>query len=87
MTAIQLLFTWVAVLSIGAFCAYWLDKKLAKKDKRRVPERVLLTWSILGGAPGAVLAMVAFRHKIRFPTFWLVQMSALSLWGWVAYQL
>jgi|FLOH01.1.fsa_nt_gi uncharacterized membrane protein YsdA (DUF1294 family) len=87
MTAIQILLTWVAVLSIGAFLAFGLDKKLASKDKHRVPERALLTWSILGGAPGSLLAMFAFRHKIRFPTFWLVQLAALGLWGWTLYQL
>ena len=87
MTAIQVVLAWVAVMSIGAFLVYSLDKKLAKRDKRRVPERALLTWSILGGAPGGLLAMMAFRHKIRFPTFWLVQAASLALWGWTVYQL
>lgn len=87
MTAIQFVLAWVAVMSIGAFMAYALDKKLAKRDKRRVPERALLTWSVLGGAAGGLLAMLAFRHKIRFPTFWLVQAASLALWGWMIYQL
>jgi uncharacterized membrane protein YsdA (DUF1294 family) len=87
MTASQILLIWVAVLSIAAFLAYALDKKLAVKEKHRVPERALLAWSIIGGAPGALLAMLAFRHKIRFPTFWLVQSASLGLWGWTLYQL
>lgn len=87
MTAIQIVLAWVAVMSIGAFLVYGLDKKLAKRDKRRVPERALLTWSVMGGAAGGLLAMLAFRHKIRFPTFWLVQVASLALWGWTIYQL
>jgi uncharacterized membrane protein YsdA (DUF1294 family) len=87
MTAIQILMAWVAVMSVGAFLAYGLDKKLAKNDKRRVPERVLLTWSYLGGAPGALLAMMSFRHKIRFPTFWIAQLFAIAAWSWTLYQL
>ncbi len=87
MTAIQVVLAWVAVMSCGAFLAYGLDKRLAKRDKHRVPERALLAWSIAGGAPGGLLAMVALRHKIRFPTFWLIHLAALGLWGWTVYQL
>ena len=87
MTAIQILMAWVAVMSVGAFLAYGLDKKLAKNDKRRVPERALLTWSYLGGGAGGLLAMLAFRHKINFPLFWIAQIFSIGAWSWTLYQL
>lgn len=87
MTVLQVVLSWMAIASAVAFLNYGWDKKRAEKDKRRVPERVLLTWSILGGAPGATLAMVAFRHKVRKPSFWLSQAAALGLWGWTVYSL
>lgn len=87
MTILQVVLSWLAITSVIAFLNFAWDKGRAQKDKRRVPERVLLTWSILGGAPGAVLAMFAFRHKIRKPSFWISEAAALGLWGWTVYSL
>ena len=39
------------------------DKHLARCRRRRIPERVLLSWAAAGGALGGVLAMRLFRHK------------------------
>ena len=87
MTILQVVLLWMAIASVIAFLNFGWDKRRAEKDKNRVPERVLLTWTILGGAPGGLLAMVAFRHKIRKPSFLMCQVAALCLWGWTVYSL
>lgn len=46
-----------------AFIANFYDKQLAIKNKRRIPEKMLLTWAALGGTIGSSLAMSLFRHK------------------------
>lgn len=66
---LRLLLIWTGVLSALAFVLYGWDKVEAKRRRRRVPERALLSCALLGGSAGALLAMVLFRHKIRKPPF------------------
>ena len=41
------------------------DKKRAIKNKRRIPERILIGISIMGGALGFWIAMYLFHHKTK----------------------
>ena len=82
MNLLQFTFAWLTLASVVSFAQFGWDKRCAGQDKPRLPERVLLAWSVAGGAAGAILGMVAFRHKIRKPSFWVVQVMALALWGW-----
>ena len=54
---------YLIILSFISFCAYGIDKKRAIKGKRRIPEKTLLSASLLGGAFGGLLGMLRFRHK------------------------
>ena len=54
---------YAAALCALCFFLFALDKLCAVKKRRRVPERVLLTLSALGGSLGALLGMTLFRHK------------------------
>lgn len=54
---------WVAALSAVTALTFGLDKLLARRGGPRVSERALLTLSLLGGSPGALVAMPLFRHK------------------------
>lgn len=63
---------YAAVLCPVCFFLFSLDKLCAVKGWHRIPERVLLTVSALGGSFGALLAMSLLRHKIngrRHPGF------------------
>lgn len=46
-----------------------LDKKKAKKHSFRIPEKVLLTLSFLGGSLGTLIAMHCFHHKTQKTIF------------------
>ena len=50
-------------VSIFAFILIAYDKYVAKIQKRRIPEKTLLTFVLIGGTIGSGLAMLTFRHK------------------------
>jgi len=55
--------------SVLTFVLFGYDKHLAVYNKSRIPEAVLLVFSFLGGAFGALCAMWMFRHKTQKPLF------------------
>ena len=54
-----------AIISLITFILYGVDKRRAKRGKWRIPERVLIGFSLLGGGVGGWLGMKLFRHKTR----------------------
>lgn len=77
---------YLALVNVIAFAVYGADKRRAKKDKRRVPEKTLFLLAIIGGSVGALAGMYTFRHKTRHWYFvWgipaiLVIQIALTVW-------
>ncbi len=67
-----------AVMSFTAFLFYGIDKRKAQKHKWRIKESVLLSLSFFGGAVGATLGMLLFRHKTKHWYFWLVAVLGLA---------
>jgi len=63
---------WVVALSITAFFIYGFDKSQAQQGALRVPEAILHLLSLLGGSPGAFIAMRVFHHKTSKPSFQIV---------------
>ena len=47
----------------------YIDKRKAKKGKRRIPEKTLFILVGLGGGIGGILAMYLFRHKTKKTRF------------------
>ena len=66
---LKLLILYLAAVNLLAFFLYGLDKRKAKKERWRIPERTLLGVAALGGALGAFAGMRVFRHKTRKPAF------------------
>ncbi len=58
-----------AGMSVATFVAYGFDKSAARKGRRRVPTKTLHLLALLGGWPGALLAMPVFRHKRQTTSF------------------
>lgn len=52
-------------MSLLTFAAFALDKRAARADRWRTRERTLHIMELLGGWPGALLAMRMIRHKNR----------------------
>ena len=84
LTAALLLY--LAAVNVATFLVYGTDKRRAKKDKRRVPEKTLFLLALIGGSVGAWAGMYAFRHKTRhwyfvwgIPTILAVQI-AFAVW-------
>ena len=61
----KILFGYILVMSIVAFCVCGADKFAAQRQKSRVPEKVLILLSALGGSVGMYLGMFTFRHKTK----------------------
>ena len=58
-----------ALINLITFFTFGADKRRAKKDKRRVPEKRLFLLAGLGGSVGAIFAMRVFRHKTLHRSF------------------
>lgn len=63
---------YLIVINLVTFLVYGIDKLKAKRGKWRIPESVLLTLAIVGGSIGALLGMLAFRHKTKHKKFTIV---------------
>lgn len=69
-------------LSLITFALYGWDKHLAVYQKTRIPEFILLLFSFMGGAFGALCGMIFFKHKtlhkmflICVPVFLFLQLT------------
>lgn len=60
---------WLIICSIFSFIQMGYDKRKAIKRQWRVPEKSLWLLALIGGAPGAFLGMIVFRHKIKKTKF------------------
>jgi uncharacterized membrane protein YsdA (DUF1294 family) len=66
-----LLAAWVGIASLVALGMMGVDKARARGGGRRIPEATLLLVALVGGSPGTLLGMLAFRHKTRKAGFLL----------------
>ena len=78
-----------ALTSVLSFILYGFDKRRARLDGQRVPEKRLHLLALLGGWPGAMFGQRVFRHKTvktRFRiVFWLTvvcHITAVSGVSW-----
>jgi uncharacterized membrane protein YsdA (DUF1294 family) len=70
-----------------AFVQMAIDKRLAVKQKNRIPEAQLIAPTLFGGFPGVLLGMILFRHKTAKKSFQLKLALALILFCAMAYSL
>ena len=76
---------YLAAMNIILCALMGIDKLLAKMQKRRIPEKTLFAFAILGGALGGTVGMYSFRHKtlhksfaIGFPLLSIIQIAAVA---------
>ena len=70
---------YLILLSLITFVMYYSDKKKAEKKKWRIPEKVLLLSSFLGGAFGGYPAMLIFRHKTKGEHWYFTFINILGI--------
>jgi len=58
-------FAFFVVINVFTFFLYVIDKRKARKNKRRISERTLIFFTIAFGGVGALLGMCLARHKTR----------------------
>ncbi|QJC52193.1 DUF1294 domain-containing protein [Paenibacillus albicereus] len=71
---------YAAALSVYAFALFGIDKKAARRSRRRIPEKRLFAASFLGGGFGAWIGMSAWRHKTKHASF-RIGVPLLALWN------
>ena len=67
------------VMSLIDLVLYGVDKRKARRQKRRVPEKVLLGFGFFGGALGGLAGMCLFKHKTKHWYFWFLNYLFLAL--------
>ena len=79
---------YLVLVNVIAFTTYGADKRRAKKDRWRVPEKTLFLLALIGGSLGALLGMHVFHHKTKhwyfrvfIPLILLIQVAVpVALW-------
>jgi uncharacterized membrane protein YsdA (DUF1294 family) len=71
---------WIGLASAVAFVMHGLDKRAAIRGRRRVPEARLHLLELIGGWPGALLAMLLFHHKTSKSSFLVITVAIVVLW-------
>jgi uncharacterized membrane protein YsdA (DUF1294 family) len=83
----QIALVHIGFFSVVAFIAFTWDKLRATRGASRVSEATLLAMSVLGGALGALAAMLFAHHKTKRALFWIVVCGALfvqiTVVGWL----
>lgn len=65
-------------MNLISFSLMGMDKRRARKNAWRIPEKTLFLSALLFGGAGAVLGMQVFRHKTRH-WYFVIGMPAILL--------
>jgi uncharacterized membrane protein YsdA (DUF1294 family) len=76
----KVIFAYFVFINIAAFVVYTFDKYKSRVGARRVSEKELHTFSLLGGFLGASLSMALFHHKVSKTSFLLKHIFIMLLW-------
>ena len=70
---LKLFLAYIAIISIISIIVCIYDKKISKKNKveLRIPEKVLLILSAIGGSVAMFITMLITRHKTKHVKFML----------------
>lgn len=71
---------YIFIINLIAFAAYGIDKAKARNGTRRIPEKTLIGLAAFGGAIGALIGMLTFRHKTRKIKFTITVPVFTVLW-------
>lgn len=83
----KLLIAWLLLVNLISFGQMYSDKRRARRNQWRIPERALFLTAWLGGSVGAILGMRLFHHKTKHRKFVFgmpaILILQLAVWiGW-----
>jgi len=67
--SIENIIIYIIAINLITFFTMFIDKRKAKKGKRRIPEKTLFTLVFLGGGIGGIAGMYVFKHKTKKTRF------------------
>ncbi len=70
---LKILYVYLAIISLVSIIVCVYDKKISKKNRveLRIPEKVLLLLSAIGGSVAMLVTMLLTRHKTKHVKFML----------------
>lgn len=71
---------YLIIINIISFFLYYIDKRASIKHKYRIPEKILLLASMIGGCFGSLFSMMSFHHKTKHIKFMLLVPILCLLW-------
>ncbi len=81
----EFLLFYLLAVNLITFVLYGVDKRRARRDAWRIPEKTLLLLPLIGGSVGGILGMRLFHHKTKhwyfcygLPFMLLVQAAAAA---------
>jgi uncharacterized membrane protein YsdA (DUF1294 family) len=78
---------YIVFMSALGFALMGIDKRKAKKNVWRIPERTLILIAFTGGGIGSFLGMRVFRHKTKHAKFAILLPIAAILYAVALYKL
>lgn len=82
----KIFLTYLVIMTLITYMLYLIDKKRSKKaGARRISEKVLLLFSLLGGALGGYLAMIMWHHKTKHWYFVLINVLGIVAYTVIVY--
>lgn len=70
---------WMAAINPVTLAVFAIDKRRATRGDRRISEAALLGLALIGGSPGAAVAMPLLRHKTRKKSFQLAFAAVVAV--------
>ena len=64
-----MILVYLFLVNAAGFLLMLIDKRKARKNKWRIPEKALMTVAAIGGSLGSLLGMYTFRHKTQHLKF------------------
>lgn len=78
--SMQNILIYLIIINVLSFLTMFLDKRKAKRNAWRIPEKALFILAMIGGSVGTIAGMYIFRHKtkkikftIGLPTILIIQ--------------
>ncbi len=74
------IYKYLIIINIITFIVYAVDKFKAINKKERISELSLFLLGFIGGAIGALMAMLLFRHKTKKIKFYFLNILYIVIW-------